>query len=230
MTQMRRDEHGWTLVLPVKGGRRAKSRLGAESYLARAIALDTIEAAVACPVVAAVVVVTTDPAIAGQATAVGARVLMERDPGAGLDAAVRDGLASLPATRAAGVLLADLPALRPDDLAVALDAVGVALARPGGPTAASGRGADGSRWAVVPDADRTGTVLLAGSATGMRPAFGPGSAAAHVERGAIRLDLDLPRLRRDVDTLDDLALAVRLGVGRNLTAALAAPHGALRLP
>jgi 2-phospho-L-lactate/phosphoenolpyruvate guanylyltransferase len=56
--------------------------------------------------------------------------------------------------------------------------------------------------------------LLAAATPGaLQPAFGPGSLAAHVRRGAVPLDLDLPRLRRDVDTPADLDEALALGVG-----------------
>jgi len=224
---MRRSESGWTLVLPVKGGRRAKSRLGGAAYLAPAIALDTLEAVLGCPEVATAVVVTADPAISGQATALGARVRRERNPGAGLDAAVRQGLTGLAGP--VGVLLADLPALRPDDLSQALHAVSIAL-EPARADAPVRIGAEPPRWVVVPDAEGTGTVLLAGTADAIRPSFGPASAAAHVRLGAMRLDLSAPRLRRDVDTPADLEQAVRLGVGRNVAAALAAPHSVVRLP
>ena len=39
----------WTLVLPVKGGPLAKSRLGARPELAAAIALDSLDAVLAAP-------------------------------------------------------------------------------------------------------------------------------------------------------------------------------------
>jgi 2-phospho-L-lactate guanylyltransferase len=108
------------------------------------------------------------------------------------------------------VLLADLPALRPEDLETALAAVSLAFAEhPGAP------------MAVVPDADGTGTVLLAGrNPAAVDPAFGAGSLVAHVRRGAVRLDLDLPRLRRDVDTPADLEAALALGVGARTASAL----------
>ena len=69
------------------------------------------------------------------------------------------------------------------------------------------------------DAAGTGTVLLAAAGTALLPAFGAGSARRHAESGARRLDGRWPSLRRDVDTVADLAEAVRLGLGRH-TAAL----------
>jgi 2-phospho-L-lactate guanylyltransferase len=57
-------------------------------------------------------------------------------------------------------------------------------------------------------------VLLAATVPArLSPAFGPGSAARHEVGGAVRLDLDLPSLRRDVDTWEALQQALALGVG-----------------
>lgn len=201
---MRTPWSRWRVVLPVKGGAAAKSRLAgdpaARRLLAEAIALDCLAAVLACPGVDDVVVVTGDPRTAAAATGVGARVVAESVPGAGLDAAVQDGLAVLPDAPVA-VLLADVPALRPADLSAAL----------GG---AAGLLAAGAPSVVVPDAEGTGTVLLAAPGPrGLRTAFGPGSAAAHEALGAVRFEPDLPRLRRDVDTPAALEEAVALGVG-----------------
>lgn len=99
------------------------------------------------------------------------------------------------------VLLGDLPALRAKDLVAAL-----------------GRAAEHSR-ALVPDAEGTGTVLLTATDGPPEPRFGPGSAQRHAV-DAVRLDLDLPSLRRDVDTAADLAAAVALGVGPHTARAL----------
>jgi 2-phospho-L-lactate/phosphoenolpyruvate guanylyltransferase len=204
----------WTVVLPLKGGRSAKSRLGAPGALATAIALDCLHAVLAGELVAAVVVVTPDPALAAEAAGAGALVRAESVPGAGLRAALDDGLAGVSGRCA--VLLGDLPALRPQDLTAALRQAGQVLTA----------GRDGvqspqPRMVFVPDADDTGTVLLAAlSAGAMVPRFGPGSASAHQAVGAFRLDVDLPRLRRDVDTPADLRAAMRLGVGPRTLAVL----------
>jgi 2-phospho-L-lactate guanylyltransferase len=116
------------------------------------------------------------------------------------------------------VLLGDLPALRPHDLGSALAAAAEAL-RDG--TGDPGRAAAPPAMVFVPDAERTGTVLLAGlRPDAVRPSFGPSSARDHARAGARRLDLPLPRLRRDVDTPADLAAAVALGVGPRTAAAL----------
>jgi 2-phospho-L-lactate guanylyltransferase len=100
---------------------------------------------------------------------------------------------------------ADVPALLPEDLDRAWS-----LRR-------------GSRW-FVPDSHGNGTTLLAAHpGQQLAPAFGPGSRAAHVRSGAYELiDAGLERLRRDVDTEEDLDVARRLGVGPHTTAVLAA--------
>jgi 2-phospho-L-lactate guanylyltransferase len=200
---------GWTVVVPVKGGPDAKSRLadrldaGARRALADALALDTLDAVLATPSVACVVVVTGERRLLPVVADDGARLVHVDDPGRGLGAAVRAGLDAAPDAPAA-VLLGDLPALRPADLDAAL--------------------ADAARHerAFVPDADGTGTTLLTGrSPEHLRPRFGPGSADAHREAGHVPLDAR-PSLRRDVDTAADLDDAAALGVGRRTAAFLAA--------
>ena len=204
----------WALVLPLKGGPAAKSRLGSGRRLAHAIAMDCLDAALGCRDVGTVLVVTADPGTAAEAGAAGAVVVAETRPGAGLVEAVRDALAALPAAAApTAVLLGDLPALRPADLGAGLRAVGGAL-----------HPASRARMAAVPDAEGSGTVLLAArSAADLDPAFGRDSLAAHRRRGAVVVLPDLgrdgDRLRRDVDTPADLRVALALGVGPR-TAAL----------
>jgi len=201
----------WTVVLPLKGGPAAKSRLrglpGVDD-LAHALTLDCLDAVLACTAVGRVTVVTADPITAAAARAVGAQVVAERRPGAGLVPAVLDGVRTAEPARPAAVLLGDLPALRPDDLAAALGAAaGVLAALPRPP------------MVVVPDADQEGSVLLAAARPAdLDPAFGAGSLREHERRGAVRLELDLPRLRRDVDTPADLRAALALGCGPRTTA------------
>lgn len=200
---------GWHLVVPVKGGPAAKSRLHpprgvTREALAHAIALDTLDAVLGTVPAAQVVVVTSDDSTAAQARRAGARPVP--DPGRGLAAAIRAGVSVLRDVTSgpAGILLGDLPALRPADLTDALDQ------------------ALGYRRAFVPDAAGTGTVLLtAGAAGDLRPRFGVGSAAAHA-RQSTRLDLDLPHLRTDVDDDASLAAAVALGLGPRTTGVLQA--------
>jgi 2-phospho-L-lactate/phosphoenolpyruvate guanylyltransferase len=199
------------VVVPVKGGPLAKSRLdlpeGTRRSFAEAFARDTLAAATAALPDAVVLVVTSDPGVQLGVTADGYRVVT--DPGGGLDAAVRAGLEAAAALGAATstVLLADHPALRPEELLAVL-------------AAAEGRGP-----VVVPDADGTGTALLhlphrAGDAV-PRTRFGSGSAAAHEALGWERLEVDAPGLRTDVDDPTSLGVALGLGVGRHTRTALA---------
>ena len=109
---------------------------------------------------------------------------------------------------AVGTLAADLPALRPSELTAALRTA-----------ALHDRG-------FVRDAHGTGTTLLLARVPGdLRPMFGPGSAARHQASGAHELaGQTLSSLRRDVDTADDLEMALRLGVGAR-TRRLLHEHG-----
>ncbi len=191
----------WVVVLPVKGGDAAKSRLALGPELASAMAADCLDAVLSTPSVHRVVVVTSDAATARAASAAGAEVVAQPPHRPGLGAAIGVGLEATGPGEAVAVLLADLPSLRPEHLETALTHLAGHLSR-------------GVDSAFVPDLDEEGTVLLAGRTTGvLQPRFGAGSAAAHERTGALRLPLDLPGLRRDVDTLDDLAAAVELGVG-----------------
>jgi len=189
----------WTVIVPVKPPAVGKSRLlpGGPAF-ARAIALDTIAAVVACPVVERVLVVTADAAFRPP----GAEIVAERAL-AGIDAAVR--LADSRTTGPRAALLGDLPALRPADLADAL-ALAAQHAR-----------------AFVADRDGTGTTLVtAGAGIELLTAFGPGSAARHRALGLTPLVLPPgSTVPDDVDTAEQLAAAGSLGLGPN-TAALVA--------
>jgi 2-phospho-L-lactate guanylyltransferase len=193
----------WTLVLPVKRTAIAKSRLAAaypqhRPELARAFAVDTTAAALESPLVRAVLVVTDDPVVSADITAIGGRVVPDL-PEAGLNGALEHGAAvaalEFPGTGIVA-LSADLPALRPAELTAALAACV----------------ADRS---FVIDQPGTGTTMLAAAAgVALDPRFGVGSALAHQASGAMPIELvAIESLRRDVDTAADLAHAVQLGVG-----------------
>jgi 2-phospho-L-lactate/phosphoenolpyruvate guanylyltransferase len=209
---MTADPLTWSLVIPVKVLARAKSRLTElagprRPELALALAADTVAAAAGCQEVAAVIVVSDDPAAEAQLTGLGALVIPD-EPDDGLNAALVYGAAAASALRPGGgtaALAADLPALRPAELGRALRAA--------------------ARWpeAFVPDAAGSGTTLYA-AAPGrrFRPRFGPQSRLAHLGAGATELDITgIPSVRRDVDTAADLDSAARLGLGPH-TAPLAA--------
>jgi 2-phospho-L-lactate guanylyltransferase len=193
----------WTLAIPVKRTAIAKSRL-APAYpqhrpeLARAFAVDTTAAALASPLVRAVLVVTDDPLVAADVTAAGAYVVPDL-PAAGLNEALLHGAAVAAAEfgdNGIAALSADLPALRPAELTAVLAAC------------------TAPRSFVI-DQPGTGTTLLAAApGVPLDPRFGVGSALAHQASGAVPIELTgIESVRRDVDTAADLAHAVQLGVG-----------------
>lgn len=190
-----------SLLVPVKTYDVAKSRLAVPADLRRdlahAFALDTLTAALECPAVDLVSVITGEPRLGREASALGCLVLP--DEGAGdLNATIAAGAARLPDRDRTAVLLGDLPALRSDELASALELLGHL--------------GDG----FVADAAALGTTLLVCSGSDrLQPRFGPGSAARHRDAGLAELDLPVPGLRRDVDTVEDLEAAAALGVGRH---------------
>ncbi len=215
MAALRGKDAAWGVVVPVKHLDVAKSRLSAYGEAARrdlalAFAVDVVRAALDCPAVREVLVVTDDAEAAAALGALGARVVPD-DPDAGLNPALAHGAELLRAADPAlGVVTvsADLPALSSQDLAAALAAV-----------PARGR-------AFVADSAGTGTTLLAASAPcALLPSYGAGSSARHRASGALELP-GTPALRRDVDTPADLREAVALGVGTR-TAAVAAGLPAL---
>ncbi len=201
----------WSIVVPVKRLEVAKTRLRAavpgveHDRLVLALCLDTVSAALQCPAVGRVVTVTDDPRAAESLRALGAQVVSD-EPATGLNPALEHGAARAAAMAPAdpvAVISADLPALRPAELAAALAA------------------AAGHPRSFVSDAAGEGTTLLAVTAgTALEPAYGPGSREAHAASGAVELIGEWPSLRRDVDTAADLAAAAGLGLGRHCAALL----------
>jgi 2-phospho-L-lactate guanylyltransferase len=210
----------WSVVVPAKRLAMAKTRLRPVTAalqgtpvphyeLVLALLADTVEAALACPAVDAVLVVTDDPASRRLVRRLGATTVAD-EPDEGLNPALVHGAARLDGPVAA--LSSDLPALRPDEIGAAL-----AVAEATVP---------GSRRAFVADEQGAGTTLLTAAGVPLDPRFGAGSAAAHAASGARQLEGDWPGLRRDVDTEQDLQAAVRLGVGRHTHGLLAGLPGA----
>lgn len=198
----------WTVIIPVKPTAIGKSRLATGRTdgpaLARAIALDTIAAAAACDEVQRVIVVSEDGSLPLLATDIpGLRFVPEGDA-RGLNEAIAEGAKTAERMRRAA-LLGDLPALRPEDLAVAL------------------RAAASVDHGVVPDAEGTGSTLVtAAEGVAWESAFGDGSFARHVGLGFTALGLPASStVRRDVDTTEQLDAAVALGLGPRTAAVLA---------
>ena len=188
----------WVVVIPVKSNARAKSRLRHQqrAELAIAMAIDTIGAVTASPLVDEVLVVTKDPAVAAAVTHTLGSVVPDNG-GGDLNACLVSVIAEALSTASVAVFVADLPSARTRQVTELLSA------------------ASSHPFAVV--ADRAGvgtTVLLAAAPQALRPAFGTGSFARHRALGAADLsDRAGPGLRLDVDTIDDLRLAVASGVG-----------------
>jgi 2-phospho-L-lactate/phosphoenolpyruvate guanylyltransferase len=202
----------WSVLMPVKVLAQAKSRLAElagprRGELALAQACDTVAAVLETAQAARAVIITDDPVAAAALGEIGALVVPD-EPRDGLNAALRHG-AAFASARWPGcgtaALSADLPALRPAELARALNAA--------------------AAWptAFVADAAGDGTTLYTATpGTAFRPAFGLASRARHAAGGAAELQLtNVPGLRQDVDTPADLRRAVELGLGPR-TAPLAA--------
>ncbi|WP_040922050.1 2-phospho-L-lactate guanylyltransferase [Saccharomonospora xinjiangensis] len=219
------------LKRPSLGKSRLRETLGhpegrySHAELVLALAFDTLRAATAAPGVRRVLVVGSDPValaalreldvdvvgdgISGISGISGMSGMSggsnDEGPENGLNTALRVGERLLRADDPGGVvgaLQADLPALRPGELAEALH---------------EARG----RRAFVADRHGTGTTLLLSSpGEPLRPRFGPGSAHAHTLSGAHPLAAGLPSLRGDVDTSGDLDHARLLGLGDRTRAVL----------
>lgn len=193
------------VIVPVKPPALAKTRLGGlgERFrrdLAAAFAVDTVTATLATPGVGLVLAVTDDHALAAQLAGIGAAVLPDgttEDLNESLALAAVEVARRRPDLRLAA-LCADLPALRPEQLARALSR------------------APAREMGFVADAPGLGTTLVtAPDLATFRPRFGAGSRQAHLDAGATEIDsADLSTLRRDVDTPADLAEALGLGIGR----------------
>jgi 2-phospho-L-lactate/phosphoenolpyruvate guanylyltransferase len=198
----------WVVLVPIKRFSDGKRRLGERPdrpALAEAFARDTLDAVAASQHVRMLLVVTDDPTLVDDLSLpVAVTVVTQQAPG--LNNAIATGL------RVANdrwpdwgqaVLTGDLPALTAEDLERTLEIAGeIPLG-------------------VVADAHGTGTVLLTGQpGVPLLPAFGVGSAMRHRDLGH-RLIRGTERLRRDVDTQEDLEVAMRLGVGRHTSAVLA---------
>ncbi|HEV7831109.1 MAG TPA: 2-phospho-L-lactate guanylyltransferase [Pseudonocardiaceae bacterium] len=215
------------LLVPMKPLTRAKTRLrgvaqgssgvlDAHAGLVLALARDTFAAVAGAAVVRRVVAICSDEVVCGALAVDGVESILD-EPAAGLNSALQYGEAVLraadPAT-AVAALLADLPALRPQELDCAI--------RQGLAT--------GDR-AFCADRMGTGTTLLVTPPQhSLNPRFGPGSATAHRASGARDLSGRWPGLRCDVDTAADLRLARELGLGRFTRAVLHIQEAGISLP
>jgi 2-phospho-L-lactate/phosphoenolpyruvate guanylyltransferase len=207
MPDVRANGDHWSLLVPVKRLDLAKTRLAVSAQLradlALAMACDTVGAALRCDAVDEVVVITSDGRATQALSTLGARVV-EDGPDLGLNPALVHG-AAVAACSHVAALSSDLPALRTGDLEAAL-----LLAAE-------------YDSAVVADASGSGTTLLAAfSVAAFAPQFGVGSRASHIAGGAVDLSAHVaPSVRHDVDTVEALDAAIRLGLGPETARVLA---------
>lgn len=183
----------WSVVIPIKAPDRGKSRIAvdpaARAEIAAALAFDTVSAVAAARQVDRVIIVTDGAETLGWIDELPRgrpKVRVVPSSATSLNGSIRDGLAEV--RGAAAVLPGDLPGLR----AELLDEVLEHLSAP---------------VSVVPDADGVGTTLLAAlRAADLDPEYGPDSFRRHLAGGAREIVLPVDHwLRRDVDTVDDLA-------------------------
>jgi 2-phospho-L-lactate guanylyltransferase len=185
-------------VVPVKEIGRSKQRLNAALFtdererLVRAMLRDVLLALRASPL-ADVVVITRDAEVGALAKECGAQVLAERGEG-DLNAALRQAATHLVSMGAPGLLVvpADVPAVRPEDIARLAEEHGVSPS-----------------VTLVADRRGVGTNALAASPPDVCPfLFGEDSFERHVaaarEAGIEPTILDTPGLRFDVDVENDL--------------------------
>jgi 2-phospho-L-lactate guanylyltransferase len=193
------------LIIAVKRLSAAKTRLASafapdiREGVVLAMLVDTISAASSVVAVRAITVVTPDAVAAEAVRQLGARVLIDPTPAGHpdpLNNAISVTEAAIRAqTPNVGVLQGDLPALQPRELAEAITQ------------------ARRNQRSFVSDRHGTGTSALFAFGVPLEPVFGIDSARRHKVSGAIELTGPWPGLRCDIDTPDDLATALGLGVG-----------------
>jgi 2-phospho-L-lactate guanylyltransferase len=211
----------WTVLLPLKRLHRAKTRLSGfsprdRSDVARAMAETVATTAAQVPGVDHVVVVTDEAWDHSAAPA----VTLPETGARGLNAALADAARTIAGRwpdHGIAVLLADTAAATVEELSACLAA------------------ASAHERSMVADHEGSGTVLLAClPGIALDPRFGAGSHLAHLRSGAVDLThrLDVPLMRRDLDTVADLtAVETRiLGLPRLDRALRAAGWTATRTP
>jgi 2-phospho-L-lactate/phosphoenolpyruvate guanylyltransferase len=210
------DQADVGVIIAVKRLGAAKTRLApvlsaaGRENIVLAMLVDTISAASAVAAVRAITIVTPDEVAAGVARGLGAQVVIDPTPEHHpdpLNNAILHAASVIGATTPNIVVLqGDLPALQTHELAAAIAA------------------ARRLRRSFVADRQGTGTAALFGFGVGsdiaLEPLFGPNSARRHTDSGAVELTEAWPGLRCDIDTAEDLSVAMRLGVGHATTRAV----------
>lgn len=184
-----------TAIVPLKALDHAKQRLsgrltaGERRALMRTVFLHVLDVCHATPVIDRTVAVVGDDA--GAALAGQRNVTVVREPGGGLNRAVRHATDGLPTGSTSLVVVADLPELTADDLSAVV---------------AAGGGTPGVL--VAPTHDGGTGALLRLPAGVIAPAFGVASASAHLhaaQQAGVRAGVIWrPGLARDIDRPADL--------------------------
>ncbi len=192
--------HPATVVIPVRSLEGAKSRLGAvldaeeRRDLVERLLRRCVDAALATPGVAEVIVVSPDEDVLSLARDAGARPVLQRSRG--LNPALHEARASAPGAARLLILPGDLPALSPAAITALLTAGDTA----GAPSVV-----------LAPDRHGRGTnALLLDPPDAIDPAFGGDSRAAHawLASSADIAFVEVPGdLALDIDTPEDLLLA-----------------------
>jgi len=188
------------VVMPVKEAQHAKQRLAGvlspqeRRALFRAMLEDVLSALAACPGLAGILMVTRDPEAHRLAARYGARVLLD-EADRGHTAASTLGARTLAEEGAAGMLQlpADIPLVRPEDIAALLQTHG-----------------DAPAVTLAPSRDARGSNAVACSPPDLLPLrFGDDSFLPHLRRArALGIEPQIvrrPGLALDLDTPEDLA-------------------------
>lgn len=196
-------------LIPLRDPGSGKTRLAPHlspserAGLAAAMLSDTVGAIRAAPV-DRVVVAASGGTGAAAASALGLDVLLDPPSAPSLDEVLRVATARLSGASALLVVAADLPCLRPEEVAALLDLEAQVVVAPTG---------DGG----------TGGLLRRPPAI-VPTAFGPGSAATHMrlahQAGVQGRTASLPGFHNDVDTWADLQALVEAPVGPTTAAFL----------
>lgn len=191
----------WQVLVPVKTLDLAKSRLELVAPMRRTLAMamlhDVAEACTQADGVGAVTIVSADDEALDVPATASLRCRGD-DLNDDLATAIAATRTALPEVGIA-IVVADLPTLRASDLVSVLDA------------------SPRDRASFVAGRDGGTTVLILPAGIDIEPRFGPGSAARHGSVAVAYADA-APGVRCDVDSMDDLNEAARLGVGRHTVA------------
>lgn len=197
----------WSVVIPIKAPDRGKSRIAVDpasrAEIAAALAFDTVSAVAGASRVARVIIVTDGAETLGWIDELPqgrSKVQVVPSPAQSLNGSIRDGVDLVDGPVA--VLPGDVPGLRSEQLDEVLDRIAAPVS-------------------VVADADGVGTTLLAAlRPIDLDPRYGRDSFRRHLAAGAQAIELPAEHwLRRDVDTVEDLA-TIRTGRTAAIVAAI----------